>query len=115
MGPLPSEEPQRQDQNKIGLRVEKQNSYLHLKKPEQGLLGISLVHEIENLNASKPISAISLTSSCTSQNKLNLITCSTSKKQSKPKKRERDLVFMIPITSYISITNTICKFFNQIL
>ena len=42
------------------------------KQEEEVLLGISLVQEIENLNASKPISAINLTSSCTSHNNIEV-------------------------------------------
>ena len=88
---------------------------LKVNKPEEEvLLGISLVQDIENLNASNPISAMSLTSSCAShrnisnlrkQSKRLRVTCSTRKRQKK-----KNLVFVIPITCYISISSAICNF-----
>lgn len=45
---------------------------LKVKKPkEEMLLGISLVQDIENLNASNPISTMSLTSSCASHRNIS--------------------------------------------
>jgi hypothetical protein len=105
MSPLPSGKSHRQKGFK---RSETTISLLANKETRKRvLLGISLDQEIENLNDSKPISAISLTSSCQSINNIEIGKQRLNGnffQNLTAKKRERNLVFVIPIGCYISIT-----------